>query len=109
MHYGPNDKDDKGIRRIRDECVESMKEALMKVESVDTPYWLIALLMSPVFIWHSLTLLLKILAFTVWSALLALLHIFTVPFIAVATYLDLMLISFWFFKRIAGKMSGEEK
>ena len=86
------------FRSIRDDSIESMKEALAAVEPIDVPKGIITFLIIPVWLWEGC----KILAKFTFRMLIACL---VLPVTSLYYLVDTFIIMTWFFWHIVLKMS----
>jgi len=95
------------IRRKRDAVVESLKDQLEQTEPIGLPLPVSALILTPVLIAIAVWVGLKIALEVLVGVCLKPWKIFTLPFVGIWFWLDLVLISAWFLKRGAVKMSED--
>lgn len=86
------------LKVIRNEVVESMKEALASVEPVGVPAWIITLLIIPVWLWEGL----KILWHFTFKVVVTYI---TLPVVSLYYLIDTLIVMSWFFRHIVKKMS----
>lgn len=95
-------------KSARAECIRRMQDALTSVGKVDCPRWALTIPIAVIFVYEVVRLLLVINAHCIVDMIRHLFKCLSSPFIAIRVYVDVFLITFWFFRRILNKMCGDE-
>lgn len=82
------------MKTIRTDAINRMQRQLDSIEPVPLPYWAIAILMSPVFVWEAVAMSLKMLFMLV-----------VMPLKVVFMWLDMLGILAWYLKRYIERMA----
>ena len=97
------------LREKRFKAIEDMNKTVGEIEYTGLPHWLCSLGMMPVILamvtWHLITSV--SILFRVWLTLLF--KIVIAPFQVAWFFCDLSMITFWFFRLAAEKMSGKDE